>query len=350
MPPFDKALMDGYVHRSAEGAGAYPVAGEVLAGHRPGATLPPGACLRIMTGAPIPTGGDAVTPREEAREVGGGQVALPSTEPGRNILRRGTEYRRGDTVVPAGVRLRPQEVGVLAAVGRTQVLCHPRPRVAVLATGDELVEAAAQPEEGQLRSSNGPMLVALAERAGAEARSLGIARDCPEALARLIELGLADDVLILAGGVSEGKLDLVPAVLESLGAQAIFHKVNIKPGKPLLFATSKEGKLVFGLPGNPVSAFVTFEVFVRPALGALAGRPNAGLPTARARLLEALAHSSDRPTYHPAHLEGEGVRAVPWRASADLASLLPANALVVLPAGKHLFPAGEMMDVMALDG
>jgi molybdopterin molybdotransferase len=194
------------------------------------------------------------------------------------------------------------------------------------------------------------MLTALIQSIPALPRYLGIGRDTVDSLAPLVREGLTCDALILAGGVSAGKFDLVPGVLESSGVRAHFHHVNIKPGKPLLFGTTESGTLVFGLPGNPVSAFVTFELFVRPALRNIAGFSSLQLPSRRAALSAPLLHRSDRPTYHPAALQGTQVQAVPWRASADLASLLGANALIVLPAGEVSLPAGEMVETLALDG
>ncbi len=366
MPPFDKSLMDGYAVRAADGPGDRDVAGEILAGQMPTFTLRPDTCVRIMTGAPIPDGADAVIPHELTTIQGEGVVTVPAIRPGANIHRRASEYPRGKELIAAGTPLRPQEIGVLAAVGRVTVSVIPPPRVAILATGDELVEPPDGPGPGQIRNSNGPLLAALVRQAGSAPHLLGIGRDSVESLTPLIAEGLGSaHVLVLAGGVSAGKLDLVPGVLASLGVTAHIHKVNMKPGKPLLFGTTRggaggglaegpppsipEGRLVFGLPGNPVSAFVCFELFVRPSLDTLAGRPRVGLPRKTLPLAEALTHRSDRPTYHPAAIEGDTVRAVPWKASADLVSLLAANALIVLPAGDVTLPAGAAVETLALD-
>jgi molybdopterin molybdotransferase len=258
---------------------------------------------------------------------------------------------RGQTVLAAGMRLRPQEFGLLAAVGRTAVRVHPSPAVAVLSTGDEVVEAPQVPTHGQIRNSNGPMLAAQVASTGAVARCLGIAGDREDSLRPRIEEGLKSPVLLLSGGVSAGKRDLVPDVLGELGVEAHFHKVEMKPGKPVLFGT-RGGSLVFGLPGNPVSTLVCFELFVRPAIRRLQGQPEPGPRLLEATVAEDFTHRSDRPTYHPARLAfgGNGwmVRRVAWFGSADLRAMIDANALVVLPKGDHRYVAGQRLQVLRL--
>jgi molybdopterin molybdotransferase len=357
MPPYDKAMMDGYAVRAvdlAEGGAVLGVVEEVTAGRTPQRPVGPGEATRIMTGAPLPAGADAVVMVERTRMVGDRRVAIEDQppRPGQNILPRGQEMRRGETVLAAGTVLRPQELGVLATVGRTSARVHPAPAVAVLATGDELVEAGAVPGPGQVRNSNGPMLAGQVSRAGGVPRPLGIARDRPDDLRALVAEGLRAPVLLLSGGVSAGKLDLVPGVLQELGVQAHFHKVELKPGKPVLFG-SREDHLVFGLPGNPVSSLVCFELFVRPALRRLAGHADVGPRLLRATLAEDFAYRTDRPTYHPARLEpgerGWTVRAVPWFGSPDLRGLTRANAFVLFPAGDHVHPAGQVYSVLSTE-
>jgi molybdopterin molybdotransferase len=261
--------------------------------------------------------------------------------------------RSGEIVVPAGTPLTPQAIGLLAAVGRTDdVRVHGAPRLAILATGDELVEAVERPGPGQIRNSNGPMLWALASRAGAVVEYLGIAPDEREGLRRLVARGLdSADVLVLAGGVSAGKFDLVPDVLKDLGVTAHFHKVRLKPGKPLLFGT-RERTLVFGLPGNPVSSFVGFELFVRPALRKMTGEAVPGPTFVPVPLAAPFAARNDRPTYAPARLEttdGFRVRPADWFGSADLRGLLAADALVRLPVGPVELVAGEPLPTLLLN-
>jgi molybdopterin molybdotransferase len=361
MPPHDKSMMDGYAVRRddlPDGRGVLRVVEEITAGQTPRHVLGAGEAARIMTGAPIPAGADAVVIVERTRQLDGGRVQIEDRppEPGQNILPRGREMRAGEVVLAAGSVLRPQELGLLATVGRPSALLVPAPRVAVLSTGDELVEAPAVPGPGQIRNSNGPMLAALAARAGTVALSLGIARDRLDSLRPLVEQGLKADMLVLSGGVSAGVLDLVPGVLAEAGVMAHFHKVAMKPGKPVLFGSRDDGgrrTLVFGLPGNPVSTLACFALFVRPALRRLAGHADAGPRTVPAVLAEDFSYRTDRPTYHPARLEvspaGWRVRPVPWFGSADLRGLAKADALLPLPAGDHRHRAGQAFDVVVLE-
>jgi molybdopterin molybdotransferase len=358
MPPYDKAMMDGFAVRAADlvaGRGVLTVIEEVTAGQIPRLVVGPGQATRIMTGAPLPAGADAVIQVERTHPAPGNHVAIEDRpmEPGLNVLPRGREMRCGQVVLPAGTRLRPQELGTLATVGRTSARVHPAPRVAVLSTGDEIVEAAQTPGPSQIRNGNGPMLVAQVLRAGGVPRYLGIARDRVEILQPLIEHGLSFHVLVLSGGVSAGKLDLVPEVLRERGVQPHFHKVEMKPGKPVFFGQRGE-TLVFGLPGNPVSALVCFELFVRPALRRLGNHPEPGPRMIRAVLGADFAYRTDRPTYHPARL-GQGVdgawqvRPVPWFGSPDLRGLTEANAFVLLPPGDHLHRAGQAFEVLCVE-
>jgi molybdopterin molybdotransferase len=354
MPPYDKALMDGYAVRAADlpdGHGDLVVVEEVTAGRVPQRSVGPGQATRIMTGAPVPEGADAVVMVERTRPLEGDRVRVEDTppKPGQNILNHGREFRKGMTVLSAGTVLRPQELGLLAALGRTSARIQPPPRVAVLSTGDEVVEAPQIPGPGQIRNSNGPMLCAQVARAGGRPQYLGIARDEPEGLRARIAEGLEAPVLVLSGGVSAGRLDLVPGVLQELGVTAHFHKVAMKPGKPVFFG-SRGDTLVFGLPGNPVSSLVCFELFVRPGLRRLLGHADPMPRLGRAEMAEAFDHKSDRPTYFPASLEaaerGWRVRPVAWFGSPDLRGLTAANAFLVLPVGEQHYPAGAMLSVL----
>jgi molybdopterin molybdotransferase len=356
MPPFDKAMMDGYAVRAADlpdGRGTLTVVEEVRAGRTPRHTLQAGQATRIMTGAPIPTGADAVVMVERTR-IENDRVVIEDrpTQPGQNVMPRGREMRRGETVLSAGSGLRPQEFGLLATVGRTSARIHPAPRVAVLSTGDEVVEASERAGPGQIRNGNGPMLCAQAARAGGLPQYLGIARDRVDSLRPLIAEGLRADVLLLSGGVSAGKLDLVPGVLQEAGVQPHFHKVEMKPGKPVFFG-SRDHTVVFGLPGNPVSALVCFELFVRPALRRLGGHAEPGPPYVRAVLAEDFAYRTERPTYHAAALSSDDsgwrVRAVPWYGSPDLRGLTKANAFIVFPSGDHRHQTGQVFDVLRVE-
>lgn len=356
-PPFAKALMDGFAVRAAElaeGAATLFIVGEVQAGAEPDVPVEEGEAVGIFTGAPMPDGADAVVMRERCEVHDNGTVTATDTAltPGKNMLPRAAEMKAGDLVAPAGTVLTPTAFGLLAAVGKTATKVVPRPTVAILATGNELVEPPAVPTGGQIRNTNGPMLVAQVAQAGAVPRYLGIASDDADATAALVRQGLESaDVLLLAGGVSAGKFDLVPEVLKAQGVEVHFHHVRMKPGKPLLFGT-KGNKLVFGLPGNPVSAFVGFELFVRPALRKLGGHALPGPCERRFELTEDLTARHDRPTYHPAriHVPSGFVQPLKWFGSADLRVLLTANALIVLPPGEVKLKAGERVSVVISEG
>ena len=360
-PPHDKSLVDGYALRTSDLGGAntqFKVLEEITAGEMPSCKVTSDSLTRIMTGAAIPEGADAVVMLEETEATDTGTVLVrrSAVPVGNNIMRRGTSLCRGDTVLEAGATIRPLEVGLLSEVGRSQVFVQEVPRVAVVATGNELVPSDHRPESGQIRNSNGPMLTALARSSGARAVDLGIGRDDRDILAQLVTEGLRSDVLILSGGVSAGVLDLVPGVLEAAGVEQVFHKVNLKPGKPLWFGVvSQEGQtLVFGLPGNPVSGFVCFELFVRPALDRLAGRTASTAGRRRFRLTCDHTHRGARPTYYPAvweeSVDDQPATAKPlaWRGSADLRSLTACNCLLVLPAGDYTLGAGQWVDGLVI--
>jgi molybdopterin molybdotransferase len=357
MPPYDKALMDGYALRAAdvtEGQTELNVVEEITAGRTPTRPVGPKQASRIMTGAPIPDGADTVVIVERTRSLANNRVRLEDSvvKPGQNILRRAKEMRRGETILAVGALLRPQEIGVLATVGRTSVKAIPMATVALMTTGDEVVEADQQPGPGQIRNGNSPMLGAQISRAGGVHRYLGIGRDNVEHLRQLVAEGLRSPMLVLSGGVSAGVADLVPGVLGELGVEAHFHKIAMKPGKPLFFGT-RGNTLVFGLPGNPVSSFVCFELFVRPAIRKLRGFANVGPTVVSAVLTENFTYPTDRPTYHPAWLdagmEGWRVRVVPWFGSADLRGLTRANALVLLEPGALEHRAGDRRPVLKIE-
>jgi molybdopterin molybdotransferase len=359
-PPHDKSLVDGYAVLAAD-AQSTPVelivGEEVMAGEIPSRPVTSGTATRIMTGAPIPAGADAIVMVEQTELVDGDaatvRLAKQPVQVGQHIMRRATSLQRGDVVLTRGARLRPIEIGLLAEVGRPQVSVFPSPNVAVLSTGNELVPVDECPAAGQIRNSNGPMLGALVQRAGGRHIDLGIGRDEQNSLAQLVGRGLEADVLVLSGGVSAGALDLVPGVLAERGVDQVFHKVDLKPGKPIWFgvlADPNGDKLVFGLPGNPVSSLVCFELFVRPAMVRLAGGCADRLPTQLARLTNDHRHRGDRPTYFPSRLrcvDGQShVELLAWKGSADLRSLSSADCLAFFPKGERAYRAGDEIDVV----
>jgi molybdopterin molybdotransferase len=349
LPPFDRSAMDGYAVRAADVAHApvtLDVVGTVRAGQSSDRTLEPGQALQIMTGAPVPAGASAVQQVEKTRPLDGGRRVeiLEVAAPEQNIARRGSEVRTGDVVLTAGGIIDPAAVAVLATVGRGRVRVGRRPTVAVLVTGDELVEVWAAPGRGRIRNSNGYAVAAQARWAGAEVRSLGIVPDDRERIAQAVRDGFASDVLVISGGVSAGAFDLVEEVLARFDVGFLFTKVALKPGAPLVFGRRGD-KLVFGLPGNPVSAQVTFDLFVRAALLRMQGAKVATRPEVEVELLEPMRNRSGRRNYLPARIRTEGGRLVaspvPSVGSADVVAHARANALVILEADRRRAEAGE---------
>jgi molybdopterin molybdotransferase len=364
-PPFDKALVDGYAVRTsdlASGGHQLVVGEEIPAGQVPSRPLGPCEAALLMTGAPLPAGSDAVVMIERTRREGNA-VLVDDKDllPGRNRMTKGREMRAGEVVLHAGCLLTPTRLGLLASVGRARVRVIPPPRVIVLATGDELVEPDQVPGPGQIRNSNSALLRGFVASTGSDVEVLPIAPDEREPLERALKSGLDADILLITGGVSAGNRDLVPETLASLSVEPVFHKVRLKPGKPLWFGVGPRrgpdapGTLVFGLPGNPVSGVVGFLLFVRPALDDLAGRPLAADRSIPARLAQTYAHSGDRPTYHPAQLDSDaGAGALPavkplnWAGSADLRTVVDAEGFAVFPAGEREYEPGEIVRVLPL--
>jgi molybdopterin molybdotransferase len=352
LPPFDKATMDGYAVRSADlpDLAEYNlrVVEEIAAGQVPTRPLLPGEASRIMTGAPLPSGADAVVMVERSKVEGSTVTLAGPVAPGLNRLIRGREMKVGEVLLSKGTRLDASMLGLIASAGRAQILAIPRPSVSVLPTGDELVPVDQKPGPGQIRNSNGVILAGLARAWGVSGiRENPVAGDDPELLrASLAEAMNSTDVLIVSGGVSAGSKDLVPSTLVDLGVERVFHKVNVKPGKPLWFGVgpsrgARPVILVFGLPGNPVSGVVSFLLFVRPALEALAGWSTKRTQLASFFLGRSFEHRGDRPTYHPARFEEGRIIPLDWGGSADLRTVALADGFAAFPAGDRTFDVGE---------
>jgi molybdopterin molybdotransferase len=351
LPPFDKATMDGYAVRSSDLPDPVDyrltVIEEILAGQVPTRPLLAGEIARIMTGAPLPLGADAVVMVERSR-LEGSIVTLPGpVKAGLNRLVQGREMKAGTSLLTKRTLIDATRLGLIASAGRAQVLAIPRPAISVLPTGDELVPFAEKPGPGQIRNSNGVMLAGLAREWGSsEVWEWPVAPDDDQLEASLIEAMQSADVLLISGGVSAGTRDLVPSTLFKLGIKAVFHKVNVKPGKPLWFGVGPDrgerpGVLVFGLPGNPVSGVVGFLLFVRPALEALAGFSTKRTQLASFRLGKAFEHQGDRPTYHPARLVEDRLFPLDWAGSADLRTVALADGFAAFPQGDRRFEEDE---------
>ena len=352
LPPFPCSSKDGFAVIAADTTNPRRLVGEQMAGYIADLQVTPGTCVRITTGAPLPRGADAVIMVEYTQEDRGMVTLQGSVRPGADVRPVGQDITRGQRVLEAGTRLGPQEIGLLASLGYASVVAYPRPRVAVLSTGDEIVEPDAQPRPGQIRDSNRYALMAAVQRAGAQPVSLGIGSDQRDELTDKIEHGLATcDAVITSGGVSMGELDLIKPILEGRG-EVHFGRVNLKPGKPLTFATVDQ-KPVFALPGFPVSSLVSFEIFVRPALLKMGGQRYILRPHVPVTLAETIQGDAWRPEFHRARLTREQgtymARTTGMQSSARLLSMVGANGLLVLPKQSTPFSAGETVTAILLE-
>ncbi len=354
VPAFDAATMDGYALRAADAprAGArLPIAFEVYAGRPAPGPLPAGSCCRIFTGAPVPEGADAVEMQEEVRRAGRTATFRRPAERGRFVRRAGSDVAAGAIALAAGAVVDAGVVGLAAGLGRSELAVRRRPRVAILPTGDEIVPAGRVPGPGQIHESNGPALAAAVREAGGDPLLLPIAGDTPDALARALLAARGLDALVTTGGVSVGTRDLVRGALEQAGARLDFWKVAMRPGKPFTFG--RWGRTaVFGLPGNPASALVTFELFARPALRALAGLPGAGRVIVTARLAAAQEKPAELTVYLRARVRRDrrGLVVEPLRTqlSGHLTSVAGHDALAVLPAGRSRLARGAEVQAVLL--
>lgn len=355
LPPFDRARMDGYAVRAVDTANA-PVKlrliGEVAAGAKFDRVLNRGEAVKIFTGAPVPDGADAVQKVEVTRSNGNSVEILEGVKPGQFITPHASEVAAGEIVAEAGKEIGPAVMSVLASFGYARVKVARRPRVAVMSTGSELVDVSTKPSAAQIRNSNSYTLASYAERAGAVVDILSTVEDTPEATRdALIRAADNRDIVITSGGVSMGDYDLVKAALKEIGAETYFDKVMIRPGKPIVFAR-RGVTFFFGLPGNPVSTSVTFNVFVRPAIRKMQGDHSPTLVTVRAQLSRSLKDSSSRRSYLPARLFLEQgcamVEPLKWGGSSDLVAFMRANAMIIVREDVHEIAEAEIVDVMLL--
>jgi molybdopterin molybdotransferase len=358
LPPFDRAQMDGYAVR-AEDVSTPParlhIVGESAAGRGWHHEMKAGEAVRIMTGAPVPVGADAVQQVELTREVDEAQFVeiLQSVEAGRSIVRRASEIKIGETVLRAGEDINAAMIATLASFGYAKVKVGGRPRVAIMATGSELVDVDQKPGKDQIRDSNNYTLAAYAKLSGATVERLPLAGDDTEELKRQMEAAAKrSDVLITSGGVSMGVYDFTKAALKELGAEIFFERVSLRPGKPTVFARLGN-TLVFGLPGNPVSVAVTFNLFARTALRTMQGAKRAELIGETAVLAHDLKGSIERESYLPANLrtDSEGTllaEPLKWGGSSDFVAFARATALINVPAGVKMIEAGSQVKIVRL--
>jgi molybdopterin molybdotransferase len=358
-PPFARSTRDGFACRAREISTKefLPVAGATRAGEAPASPLAAGAVWEIMTGAPVPAGADAVVMVEHV-EAMDGRVRLLAPRvlsAGENIVARAAQARAGDELLSVGASVTYAQIALAAACGYAELEVFRRPRVAILTTGDELVAVEAQPGAGQIRNSNAPMLAALVTAAGGEAWVLPTAADDAAALDEALAQAVEADLLLISGGVSAGKFDLVEPAVKRIGARFHFTGVRIQPGKPLVFGELPRGAggavPFFGLPGNPVSSAVTFLLFAAPMLGALAGRRVCGPRFALATLAAETRGKAGLTRFLPAYSDfGMGglpqVKLVPWQGSGDLAALARSNCFLVIPEEASGIAAGEMVRIL----
>jgi molybdopterin molybdotransferase len=353
MPPFAAASVDGFAVIAADGPGPRRIVGNQIAGHVAELRIEPGTAARVTTGAPIPSGADTMVMVEQTEEKDGQvNILADDIQAGANIRPVGEDIEAGQRVLAKGTILGPAELGLLGTVGKTKVLVHRRPIVAVMSTGDEIVEPSEKPQRGQIRDANRFTLMSVARQVGAETLDLGIVKDKEGSLQETIERGLAEaDALLTSGGVSMGQRDLVKPYLASRGT-VHFGRVNTKPGKPVTFATV-DGKPCFAMPGFPVSALVSFEVFVRPALLKMAGHSQIYRPREKAMLAHEVKHNAERTEFQRVILTRQPDGALSasttgFQGSGRLLSMVGANGLIILPHGQGDFAAGSVVEAVIL--
>ena len=350
LPSWDNSAMDGYAFRAADASLGAPLrlAGYIPAGAPGTEAVAPGTAAKILTGAPLPPGADTVVPFEESEERDGAVVLRTPVRPGAHVRRRGEDIRAGETILTAGTILGPSEISALASCSKSSVPVVRRPRVAILSTGDELLEPGESLAPGKIFDSNALAVASAVRQAGAEPTLLGIARDDRAALRTLLEEGLKADALVTTAGVSVGDRDLVREILEELSVRQVFWKVDIKPGRPTAFST-RGSTLVFSLPGNPVSTLLMFEEFVRPALLKMMGHRKVLRPLVPAVLRDEIAHRPGRVQLVRVRLERSGAELFAWSAgnqdTGRLKTTLQADGIAIIPALWETDRAGTQVGV-----
>ena len=357
MPPFDRSAMDGYAVIAEDTARApveLKVIENIAAGYMPTKKVHRGQASKIMTGAAVPEGADAVVKVEETEDLPTDNRVkiLRTIDGGKNISKMGEDMKVGQTVLRKGMPIRSQEIGILATVGKSRVAVFSAPTVGIISTGTELVDVESKPAAAQIRNSNGYSLAAQARRLKADVELLGTVKDTKEEISRIMHRGLQKDILILSGGVSMGEYDLVGDVMKDLGTHIYFEKVALRPGKPVIFG-KKDKSLIFALPGNPVASFVTFELFIYPAIQKMMGFTTVHRNTVKASLEVEILVKRKRREYRPAFLRMRNnqwfVSPVEWHGSADLLSTTRANCLLVVREDAEKLSVGQLVDAVLLD-
>jgi molybdopterin molybdotransferase len=346
MPPFNKATVDGFACRKADLGNELAILETIAAGTHPEKAISGNQCSRIMTGAPLPSGADVVIMVEDSILRPNGKVKFTGSFTKENIAIRGEDIKTGEIVLKQGKLIKPEDIAVIASVGCTLLIVSKIPRVTVISSGDELVEPSEKPGLSQIRNSNAYQLMAQIARAGARGSYLGIAKDDEEATYKMVKSAISEsDLVLVTGGVSMGDFDFIPAVLEKAGVKILFSRVNIQPGKPTTFGIHPDA-IVFGLPGNPVSSFVIFELLVRPLICKMMGNKYEPVSIPLVMKSSFYRRSADRLGWIPVMITKEGmVTPVEYHGSAHISSLTLADGLIPLNVGKKTIEKGEVVGV-----
>lgn len=345
MPPFDKSSMDGYACRRADVDNTLEIIEIIPAGKTPTKEIGPNQCAKIMTGAPVPKGADFIAMVEYAEEIDGNFVKINKTTQRNNISYRAEDVKIGQVVLQKGIKIEPQHIAVFASVGYTHVLVTKQPRVAIISTGDELVEPHQKPGISQIRNSNGYQLITQVKSCGAIANYIGIADDTPEDTFSKVSKALSEnDLVLLTGGVSMGSFDFVPEVLKKAGIEILFDSIAVTPGKPTTFGVAGK-KLCFGLPGNPVSSFIQFELLVKPLIYKLMGLDFQPLDIQMPIGIEYKRKKADRKAYIPVFIKDGEVFPVEYHGSAHIHALSFAHGIIAFPIGVDTLLKGETVHV-----
>lgn len=345
LPPFDRSAMDGFAVSAMDRSAVFEIIEDIPAGKIPEKKIKTGQCARIMTGAPLPEGADKVVKVEDTKQIAAGKIKITRQESRGNVSPKGEDVKKGERILKKGTEIRPQEVAALASAGRAAVKVYRQPGVTVISTGSELVEPGQKPKTGQIRDSNSPMLLAQLKRMGIAGNCPGIARDNFKETARLIGKALkTSDILILSGGVSAGDYDFVREAFSNCGVKLLFDKIAVQPGKPTSFGV-KGKKLVFGLPGNPVSSFLIFELLVRPLIDKMSGRKPEQRFSEHFLAGDFARRHPEREQYYPVVVKKGSVFPLDFHGSAHMLALARANGLMRISRGVKQLSRGEKVNV-----